>query len=491
MTTRARLVEVADRQFSVEAVARDLARRIAAASRPRSPLVQLVDGGTSQRLFVVNGSRLYDLDDETAEEVRLAMDRADDGPLVDLLARLGLDAPLAIDDRPLENPSIHALSLAVAQKCNLGCTYCYAQQGEFGGPPRNMPEEVAFQAVGLLIDGAVPGGNVNLAFLGGEPLINREVLRSATRRAARLAAEKNVTLRCSITTNGTLLTDDDAEFFEEHGFAVTISLDGKQEDHDLLRPFKGGAGSFDRIVKRIEPLLRQQRRMQVSARVTVTPQNMDLLGTLDEFLGMGFHSVGFSPLLRSVDGRGEMDSDDLARMLEGMIACGLSFEQNVLARKRYPFLNMVNSLRELHRGTHRPYPCGAGAGYLGVSATGDLAACHRFVDDQEGAMGNLDAGVDRARQSQWLAMRHVDFQEPCRGCWARYLCGGGCHHEVLARGRSACDFIRGWLHYTIQAHGRLLQLAPEWFEDSTSTKFRDFVGEPRPILDKASDDVES
>jgi len=38
-------------------------------------------------------------------------------------------------------------------------------------------------------------------------------------------------------------------------------------------------------------------------------------------------------------------------------------------------------MRELQRGTHRPYPCGAGAGYLGVSADGDLAACHRFVGD--------------------------------------------------------------------------------------------------------------
>ena len=125
---------------------------------------------------------------------------------------------------------------------------------------------------------------------------------------------------------------------------------------------------------------------------------------------------------------------------------------------------MVNALRELHRGTHRPYPCGAGAGYFGVSADGDLAACHRFVGDAEGAMGNLDDGVDRSRQNAWLAERHVHHQEPCRSCWARYLCGGGCHHEVLARGRPACDFIRGWLHYTIGAYGRLTRLVPGWFE---------------------------
>ena len=51
--------------------------------------------------------------------------------------------------------------------------------------------------------------------------------------------------------------------------------------------------------------------------------------------------------------------------------------------------------------------------------------------------------------------RHVHRQEPCRSCWARYLCGGGCHHEVISRGRPACDYIRGWLHYCLEAYLRL------------------------------------
>jgi uncharacterized protein len=99
---------------------------------------------------------------------------------------------------------------------------------------------------------------------------------------------------------------------------------------------------------------------------------------------------------------------------------------------------------------------------MGVSADGDLAACHRFVGAEAGRMGSLASGVDHSRRQIWLNDRHVEQQSPCTSCWARYLCGGGCHHEVLARGRGACDYIRGWLHYTIQAHGRLSRLAPGW-----------------------------
>jgi uncharacterized protein len=165
--------------------------------------------------------------------------------------------------------------------------------------------------------------------------------------------------------------------------------------------------------------------------------------------------VGFSPMLAAPNGTGEMQADDLEIMLGEMIDCGQAYERHVLAGRRYPFANMMNAMRELQRGTHRPYPCGAGAGYLGVSADGDLAACHRFVGDEEGAMGSLAAGIDRERQADWLAMRHVHRQEPCRSCWARYLCGGGCHHEVIRRGRPACDYIRGWLHYCLGAYLRL------------------------------------
>lgn len=432
--------------------ARALARRFMTASVPRSPDVHLLATGAGEHVFLPDGSRLFDADARLAQRFAAAVET---GRVGALLESLGLRGDPYVDDTPLTAPPLHALSLAIAQKCNLGCSYCYAQQGEFGGPARNMERESAERAVDLLVNGAEPGARLNLAFLGGEPLANRALLQETTRRAAAMAAARGVTLGFSITTNGTLLTPADADFFEEHGFAVTISLDGPREVHDAQRPFKSGRGSFDRIMENLVPLLRRQGRMQVAARITVTPRNLDLRETLDQFTAVGFHTVGFSPLLRSPTGKGELEREDLEVMLGEMIACGREFERRTMAGERYPFANLLNALREIGRGTHRPYPCGAGAGYLGVSAQGDLAACHRFVGDEDGAMGSLTTGVDTARRAAWLRDRHVHRQEPCNRCWARYLCGGGCHHEVIARGRPACDYIRGWLHYCLSAYLRL------------------------------------
>jgi uncharacterized protein len=326
-----------------------------------------------------------------------------------------------------------------------------------------MELETALASVDLLFSDVGAGERVNLTFLGGEPLLNRSVIRAATERAQAIAGARDVRVTFSVTTNGTQLTDEDGDFFEQHGFAVTVSLDGPAAVHDALRPYRSGRGSFDRVIERVVPLLERQRRMQVSARVTVTPSNLQLKATLDAFVALGFHSVGFSPLLRSPNGSHELDTDELASMLDAMVSCGEEFERRVTAGERYPFANAVNAMREIHRGTHRPYPCGAGAGYLGVSASGELAACHRFVGDDEGALGDLAGGVDRERQARWLSERHVHVQEPCRSCWARYMCGGGCHHEVIARGRPACDYIRGWLHWSLAAYARLTRSRPDYF----------------------------
>jgi uncharacterized protein len=120
--------------------------------------------------------------------------------------------------------------------------------------------ETARKSVDLLLSQVLPGERVNLAFLGGEPLANRGVLHNATRYAAAQAELKQVPLTFSITTNGTLVGASDIDLFEEHGFAVTVSLDGTQDAHDRLRPFKNGAGSFARIMANIAPMLAAQHK---------------------------------------------------------------------------------------------------------------------------------------------------------------------------------------------------------------------------------------
>jgi uncharacterized protein len=434
---------------------------VAESSVARVASAHLLRAGDRRCLLAVESGCIHVIGDALYDAISQSMQFGDDTRVRLLMAASGLlDAPSHAAPVPVRVP-VRTISLALAATCNLGCSYCYAGQGSFGGTARDMSLDVAKKAVDGFLGGARRGDAVRLVFLGGEPLANREVFYGATRYAHRQAALAGVRASFSITTNATLLTADDAAFLDSYGFAVTISVDGVGTVHDRLRPAKGGGGTYRRVVERANLLLsRQPRHCHVAARVSVTPANLGLQNTLAEFARLGFDSVQFSPVLSSPSSRGEMNATELRTMLGEMIACGELFEQRLANGEVLPFANVVSTLQRIHRGTRDEYPCGAGGSYLGISAEGQFYACHRFVGDERAGMGDVKAGVDTGKQAHWLASRNVRFQEPCRGCWARHLCGGGCHYEVINRGRTACDYIRGWLHYCIGVYVRLREHEP-------------------------------
>jgi uncharacterized protein len=429
---------------------------------PGVPDFHLVASESSRLLFVTDGSRIFDVPSDLFAELEGIVHAGDGAAARAMLTGLELSDAAPFVQPPPIGPPLKSLSLAVAQACNLGCTYCYAQGGDFGGIATTMPIDVARQSIDLLFRESIDGP-VTLVFLGGEPLANRPVLRAATEYAHALSVESGRPCGFSITTNATLVTGEDADFFARHRFAVTVSIDGTSEVHNLQRPFRDGRPSYDRVMSAVA-LLRARPELSLGARVTVTPNRFPLADALDELVQHGFQSVGFSPTLRSPTGRGEMNTVDLAAFLDQMIDCAVDFERAIVAGRDHAFANARNALLELHRGAHRPYPCGAGSTYMGVSASGNLHACHRFVGDDEARFGSVTEGLDRPRQQQWIELRHVDSQEPCDECWARYLCGGGCHHEVIGRGRHACDYVRGWLHHCLGMYARIGKARPEFLD---------------------------
>ncbi|MBI5258919.1 MAG: SPASM domain-containing protein [Burkholderiales bacterium] len=415
-------------------------------------------------VLVSDGSRVYDVDAGFAAALAAAARQGGAPAERALLASLGLLGQPAIGPA-LEPPPVNALSLAIAQRCNLACGYCYADGGSFGGEARAMDWDTARAAVDGLLQGVEPGGRASLAFMGGEPLTERALLRRVTTHAAERAAQRGVRLQFALTTNATLLNEDDAAFLAEHRFTVTVSLDGEAELQDRLRPTLGGTGSHARVLARLAPVLARQAPggLQASARLTVTREHRNLRASVEHLMGLGFHSVGVSPALHSRDARLALTAEHMAGLLGQMTGLAAEAERRWLQGEAYPFGNLLAALQEIHLGTHRPLPCGAAAAYLGVGADGALHACHRFVGDDSAAFGDVQQGLDTAARSRWLAARHVDRQQPCAGCWARYLCGGGCHHEVQHGGRAACDFIRGWLAHCLAAYVRLSDARPQLF----------------------------
>jgi uncharacterized protein len=415
-------------------------------------------------LFIVDGSRVYDLPEAVASAVERTFAADDETASRALLGTLiGDQRPRYVGAAPLPLPPLFSLSLNVAQNCNMSCGYCYADRGKFGGSARLMGFDVAVASVDRLIAQSAPGADLVLGFMGGEPLINRKLVHAITAYAEEAARRTGRRMRFSLTTNATLVQPEDARLFRDNGFHVAVSLDGDRIANDRIRHMHDGGGSYDRVLEGIALLQQGGRPRHLSARATVTPATGELLPILDHLVGLGFDSVGFSAVLTSPDPALAFSERDFAAFRLGMIDCGRKALAAIKNRQSYPFSNFETALHEIHRGTHRPYPCGAGAGYLSANAKGDLYACHRLLDDGNWRMGDVFSGTDDTRRAAHLARSHVDRMEPCRGCWARYLCGGGCYHEVERRGRIGCDYIRGWLEFCLESYAELSSMRPDYF----------------------------
>jgi len=424
------------------------------------PRMHLLNG-VPPLVFLVDGSRLFEVEPSFFAELASGNASAE-ARLFDMAKAW----PRAATDHFLPPPT--AITLNVAQSCNLSCTYCYADEGRFGGHATMMSLETACAAIDGLLE-SNHGRRVSIAFIGGEPFLNREVLYLAVRYALVCAEHTRSRVGFSVTTNGTLLNAQDLAFLREHSFAISVSLDGSAEENNKMRRTRNGTSAFDLAVQALTPLLENPGRTRITARVTITRNDLRVLERINALLRVGFSEVGVSPLRTSpVPGLALMEQD-WPTFLQEMERAGESEWHHLRESGRFSFSNLAIAMKQLHSGHCKPLPCGSALSYVSVSARGEYFTCHRTVDNPRFVLGDVHSGLSLNQREVFLESRYVDEQEPCRSCWARYLCGGGCHAEVLSSGRSGCDYVRGWLNYCLRFYDRALREFPTWFEQGERT----------------------
>jgi uncharacterized protein len=422
-----------------------------------APWMHLLHSSVVPLVFLVEGSRLF----ATTSSFHNALASGDEEAIARLRAIATTSQLHTAVVRP-RRPT--ALSLNLAQSCNLACVYCYADQGRFGAAPQIMTEAVAFAAIDAFLAGA-DGAPMTLGFIGGEPFLARDLLHACVRRAVLAAGRAGIDLRFSVTTNGTLLTAADHMLLRQHPFAVTVSIDGGRDVHDRQRPDRAGRGSLSAVVTGVKPLLREPGGARLSARATIGRDDLRVAERIAEIACLGFRDVGVSPLRTAPDPALILRDGDWPRFLDAMVEAADIEWRRVRDGAAPRFANLWIALKEIHRGSAKPLPCGAALSYLSLDAEGRYHTCHRTIGDARFALGSLATGLDDAAREAFLSARHVDQQEPCRSCWARYLCGGGCHAEVVSAGRTGCEYIRGWLEYCLARYDEVMRERPELIGD--------------------------
>ena len=321
---------------------------------------------------------------------------------------------------------VKALCLHIAHDCNLACKYCFADEGEYHGKRELMSYEVGKKALDFLVANSGSRTNLEVDFFGVEPLMNFEVVKQLVKYGRSLEEPNNKKFRFTLTTNGVLLDDDILEFANKEMSNLVLSLDGRKEVHDLMRPRRGGQGSYDTVVPKFIKAAESRNQMNYYVRGTYTRNNLDFAKDVIHMADLGFEQISVEPVVADKSESyaiREEDIDTLIKQYDELTA-------EMIKRKKEgkPF-NFFHFMIDLSGGpcvAKRLSGCGSGTEYLAVSPSGELYPCHQFMGMKDFLLGNVDEGVIRTDIRDEFKLCNVYAKEKCKNCFAKFYCSGGC-----------------------------------------------------------------
>ena len=288
---------------------------------------------------------------------------------------------------------VKALCLHIAHDCNLACRYCFAEEGEYHGRRALMSYEVGKKALDFLVANSGSRRNLEVDFFGGEPLMNWKVVKELVAYGRELEKQYDKHFRFTLTTNGVLLNEEVQEFVNREMDNVVLSLDGRKEVNDRMRPFRNGKGSYDLIVPKFQKLAESRNQQKYYIRGTFTRNNLDFSKDVEHFADLGFEQVSIEPVVGEDTDPYAIQKEDLPQIFEEYDRLAKEMIKRHKEGRGFNFFHFMIDLEGGPCVSKRLSGCGSGTEYLAVTPWGDLYPCHQFVGQEEFLMGNVDEGI--------------------------------------------------------------------------------------------------
>jgi len=367
---------------------------------------------------------------------------------------------------------LNTVVLNINTGCNLSCTYCYKEDLTTPALGQKMDFKTAAASVDMLLRESPEQSRYNVVFFGGEPLTNLPLIKQLIEYAETTFAKSGKRVDFSLTTNATLLDDETIDYLNAHRVGIAVSIDGPAAIHDRNRITVGGKGTYATVERKVKRLLERYNSRPVGARVTLTTGSTDIHAIWDHLINqLGFAEVGFAPVTAGDLAEFNLSESELEQVFANMKALGDHYLEEALQGRNIGFSNLHQLLSDLHEGTRKSLPCGAGYSMLAVDKDGDLNLCHRFTGSDLPRMGNVNSGVDYYEVNNLLQKRVDRSNTGCDSCRIRNLCSGGCYHESYQRfGDPAhpvyhyCELMRDWVDHGLSIYARILAENPDFFE---------------------------
>jgi len=363
---------------------------------------------------------------------------------------------------------IFSALINLTHHCNMACRYCLMglqplKEGYLKAPD-GMTETTAIKVLDLLHKMGVPSP-VSLTFFGGEPLLEFPLMKQmVTYAEARYPGR----FLFSMITNGTLLTDETIDFIKEHRVGIVFSIDGNRESNDRLRVFRNGSESvFDKAFGNLKRLLKQVPEVSYKVNVTYFKQTLNLAESFRFFLDQGIAQTRYERGLTDKNSPYAIDSDELKTVREQFSEMAKIYRDALIKGSGHIQDNFVILMKKLSNGIQRYHGCNMGVDYVTIASNGDIYPCHKMIGMTEARMGNVAGGFENSPYEH-LWNKNVLSREPCKNCWARFICGGLCasdnyHYngDFLKPVTKSCEIMRHLIKLSCWLLAELEEKAPE------------------------------
>lgn len=322
---------------------------------------------------------------------------------------------------PTDMINVITCTLCLTHDCTLRCRYCYAGR-KFS---HSMSRETAERAIDIVFTEAKrTNSGADISFFGGEPLMEWELLKHCYNYAKERGTSLIVPPRFSVTTNGTLLTNERLEWLAERDFLIGLSIDGNAAMHNSNRCYPDGSGSHADAAKALE-LVAARPSLRSQAICVVTPNNVRHLSDSLEWLAAHFSGT----LSFNIDYWSNWRDEDFELLCEQYALAAKTVLQSYRNGSPIKLRNIDDKITtHLHAESGNCLRCRIGEREIAVSADGNFFPCSRLVgngDAPEFNFGNVTDGIDRARQQYIISMRGCATPE-CKVCSLRNRCLNSC-----------------------------------------------------------------
>ncbi|MBR2769448.1 MAG: radical SAM protein [Solobacterium sp.] len=351
---------------------------------------------------------------------------------------------------------IRTLKMFTTTKCNLACDYCLIEKNleTRGHHCKNISREDAFSVIdrfSRLCLSQVPAKRTIMLY-GGEPLMNRDTVFAVIRKIREMEKNNlfNGPVEIDLECNGTLVTDEDAEFLKENNVFILISLDGIEKVHDTYRKKKTGEGSYREARRGFETLIRHGCTAVISSVFTDEyAKNLDqcLDAMTDEIKPK---SIGLN-LFHVLEDQ-KIVNDQTEDLLDEYIH---AFEK---ARKKGLYIeHIMRRIRPLTDRKVRISDCGACGNRIVSDVDGNIGICEGLVGDSTYFFPREDlSAVRNDPEFRKWSVRTPLKMKGCIGCKAMGICGGGCvsnairqNNDLYSPDNYICESSKAFIDYAM------------------------------------------